>query len=126
MHRILYVEDNEDNVYMLRMRLELLEGFEMLVANDGAEGLVIAGREKPDIILMDLNMPVLNGWDATKQLKAAPETRAIPVIALSAHAMAGEREKALAAGCDDFESKPLNLDRLVDKIRHALSRSQKI
>jgi CheY-like chemotaxis protein len=125
MHRILYVEDNEDNIYMLRMRLELLEGFEVLVANDGAEGLVIAGREKPDIILMDLNMPVVNGWDATKQLKAAPETRAIPVIALSAHAMAGEREKALAAGCDDFESKPLDLDRLVGKIRHALSRSQK-
>lgn len=125
MHRILYVEDNEDNVYMLRMRLEVLEGFEMLVANDGAEGLVIAGREKPDVILMDLNMPVMNGWDATKQLKAAPETRAIPVIALSAHAMAGEREKALAAGCDDFESKPLDLDRLVGKIRHALSRSQK-
>jgi CheY-like chemotaxis protein len=125
MHKILYVEDNEDNIYMLRMRLELLEGFEVLVANDGAEGLVIAGREKPDIILMDLNMPVVNGWDATKQLKAAPETRAIPVIALSAHAMAGEREKALAAGCDDFESKPLDLDRLVGKIRHALSRSQK-
>ena len=125
MHRILYVEDNEDNIYMLRMRLELLEGFEVLVANDGAEGLVIAGREKPDIILMDLNMPVVNGWDATKQLKAAPETRAIPVIALSAHAMAGEREKALAAGCDDFESKPLDLDRLVGKIRHTLSRSQK-
>jgi CheY-like chemotaxis protein len=125
MHRILYVEDNEDNIYMLRMRLELLEGFEVLVANDGAEGLVIAGREKPDIILMDLNMPVVNGWDATKQLKAAPETKAIPVIALSAHAMAGEREKALAAGCDDFESKPLDLDRLVGKIRHALSRSQK-
>ena len=122
MAKILYVEDNEDNVYMLRMRLEFLEGFQVLVAKDGGEGVAIAERERPDLILMDLNMPVLDGWEATRQLKASPTTRNIPVIALSAHAMAGERERALAAGCDEFETKPLELDRLVGLIRNVLSR----
>jgi CheY-like chemotaxis protein len=122
MAKILYVEDNEDNVYMLRMRLEFLEGFQVLVGNDGGEGVALAERERPDLILMDLNMPVVDGWEATRQLKASPTTRDIPVIALSAHAMAGERERALAAGCDEFETKPLDLDRLVGLIRNVLSR----
>ncbi|HSE79336.1 MAG TPA: response regulator [Alphaproteobacteria bacterium] len=104
------------------MRLELLEGFQVLVANDGGEGVAIAERERPDLILMDLNMPIVDGWEATRQLKASPTTRNIPVIALSAHAMSGERERALAAGCDEFETKPLNLDRLVGLIRNVLSR----
>ena len=115
MTKILYVEDNEDNVYMLRRRLEK-HGYEMIVAGDGAQGVAAAQREKPDLILMDLSLPVLSGWDAARQLKDAPETNAIPIIALSAHALDGEREKALAAGCDDFETKPVDLARLLEKM----------
>ena len=115
MPRILYVEDNEDNVYMLRRRLEK-HGFEMIVAEDGAKGVEAARREKPDLILMDLSLPVLSGWDAARQLKSAPETGAIPIIALSAHALQGERERALEAGCDDFETKPVDLARLLEKM----------
>jgi len=115
MPRILYVEDNEDNVYMLRRRLTK-HGFDIIVAEDGAKGVEAARREKPDLILMDLSLPVLSGWDAARQLKAAPETVAIPIIALSAHALQGEREKALAAGCDEFETKPVDLPRLLEKI----------
>ena len=112
MARILYVEDN---VYMLKRRLEK-HGYEMVVASDGAAGVAAAGREKPDLILMDLSLPVLSGWDAARQLKASDATRAIPIIALSAHALDGEREKALAAGCDEFETKPVDLERLLAKI----------
>jgi len=115
MLRILYVEDNEDNVYMLRRRLAK-HGYEMIVAGDGAEGVATAQREKPDLILMDLSLPVLSGWDAARQLKDSPETNTIPIIALSAHALDGEREKALAAGCDDFETKPVDLARLLEKM----------
>jgi two-component system, cell cycle response regulator DivK len=115
MARILYVEDNEDNVYMLKRRLEK-HGYEMVVASDGAAGVAAAGREKPDLILMDLSLPVLSGWDAARQLKASDATRGIPIIALSAHALDGEREKALAAGCDEFETKPVDLERLLAKI----------
>ena len=115
MLRILYVEDNEDNVYMLRRRLAK-HGYEMIVAGDGAEGVATARREKPDLILMDLSLPVLSGWDAARQLKDSPETNTIPIIALSAHALDGEREKALAAGCDDFETKPVDLARLLEKM----------
>ena len=115
MPRIQYVEDNEDNVYMLKRRLEK-HGYEMVVAGDGASGVAAAGREKPDLILMDLSLPVLSGWDAARQLKGADATRAIPIIALSAHALDGEREKALDAGCDDFETKPVDLARLLAKI----------
>jgi CheY-like chemotaxis protein len=118
---ILYVEDNEDNVYMLVRRLRR-HGFEVTVAGDGAQGVEAARRERPDVVLMDLSLPVLDGWEATRRLKQAVETRAIPVIALSAHAMAGERERALQAGCDDYDTKPVDLDRLLAKIRAQLGK----
>ena len=120
MIKILYVEDNDDNVYMLKMRLELLDEFEVVVADDGEKGCEAAVSEKPDIILMDLDLPVIDGWEATRRLKANPETRQIPVIALSAHALAGSREKALAAGCDEFDTKPVEFERLLGKIRGLL------
>jgi CheY-like chemotaxis protein len=100
---------------MLRRRLAK-HGYEMIVAEDGAKGVEAATREQPDLILMDLGLPVLSGWEAAQQLKQAAQTRAIPIIALSAHALDGERDKALAAGCDDFESKPVDLERLLEKI----------
>ena len=118
--RILYVEDNDDNVYMLKMRLELTDEFEVLVAEDGLVGCEMANREKPDLILMDLELPGIDGWEATRRLKADPATCAIPIIALSAHALAGSREKALAAGCDEFDTKPVELDRLLEKMRSLL------
>jgi two-component system, cell cycle response regulator DivK len=121
MPKILYVEDNEDNIYMLARRLER-QGFEVLVARDGAQGVALARSELPDLIVMDLNMPVLDGWQATRQLKSAPETGAIPVIALSAHAMSGDRERALAAGCDDYDTKPVRINSLMAKIRTLLLR----
>lgn len=116
--KILYVEDNDDNIYVLKKRL-IRAGHEVLIAMDGAQGVAMAGSEKPDLILMDLSLPVLNGWDATRQLKADEATRHIPVIALTAHAMTGARETALEAGCDDFDTKPVELPRLMAKI-HAL------
>ena len=119
MTTILYVEDNEDNVYMLVRRLRR-HGFEVIVARDGAQGVEAARRERPDLVLMDLSLPVLDGWEATRRLKQAAETHSIPVVALSAHAMAGERERALEAGCDDFDTKPVDLDRLLAKIRAQL------
>jgi CheY-like chemotaxis protein len=114
--KILHVEDNEDNIYMLRSRLTRA-GFTVVVATDGAQGVALAASEKPDVVLMDLSLPVLDGWEATRRIKAAPETSHIPVIALSAHAMPGDAEQALAAGCDDFDSKPVELPRLLGKIR---------
>ena len=122
MIKILYVEDNDDNVYMLKMRLELLGEFEVLAAEDGEKGCEIALRERPDIILMDLEMPVIDGWEATRRLKGNPQTHDIPVIALSAHALAGEREKAMAAGCDEFDTKPIEFERLVATVRRLLAR----
>ena len=119
--RILYVEDNEDNVYMLKTRLELTDEFEVLVAEDGEKGCEVAAAEQPDLILMDLEMPVVDGWEATRRLKGTPETRDIPVIGLSAHALAGEREKALAAGCEEFDTKPVEFDQLLAKIRKLVS-----
>ena len=119
MARILYVEDNEDNVYMLVRRLRR-HGFEVVVARDGAQGIEAARRERPDLVLMDLSLPVLDGWEATRRLKQAVETRSIPVIALSAHAMAGERERALEAGCDDYDTKPVDMPRLLGKIERLL------
>ena len=116
MTRILYVEDNDDNVYMLKMRLELLEGFEVLVADNGETGCAQAIAQQPDVILMDLDLPVVDGWEATRRLKSNPATSGIPIIALTAHAMSGSREKALAAGCDEFDTKPVDFDRLVKKI----------
>ena len=121
MIKILYVEDNDDNVYMLKMRLELLGEFEVLAAEDGEKGCEIALRERPDIILMDLEMPVIDGWEATRRLKGNPQTRDIPVIVLSAHALAGEREKAIAAGCDEFDTKPIEFERLVATVRRLLA-----
>jgi CheY-like chemotaxis protein len=117
--KILYVEDNEDNADILRRRLGRL-GFEIVIATDGAEGVAMAGETKPDLILMDLSLPVMDGWEATGRIKAAPDTRHIPVIALTSHAMTGEREKALAAGCDDFDTKPVDLANLLKKIRALL------
>ena len=121
MTKILYVEDNDDNVYMLKMRLELLGDFEVLTAEDGEKGCEMAAAERPDIILMDLEMPVVDGWEATRRLKSNPQTRDIPVIALSAHALAGERERALAVGCNEFDSKPIEFDRLVATVRRILA-----
>jgi two-component system, cell cycle response regulator DivK len=113
--RILLVEDNEMNRDMLTRRLER-RGYEVLSARDGAEALAKARSEAPELILMDMSLPVIDGWEATRQLKADPATRAIPVIALTAHAMSGDREKALAAGCDDFDTKPIDLQRLLAKM----------
>ena len=121
MTKVLYIEDNDDNVYMLKMRLELLGDFEVLAAEDGEKGCELAASERPDIILMDLEMPIVDGWEATRRLKSNPQTRAIPIIALSAHALAGEREKALAAGCDEFDSKPIEFDRLVATVRRVVA-----
>jgi CheY-like chemotaxis protein len=115
--KLLYVEDNDDNVYMLKMRLELTDQFEVLVAEDGEKGCAVAAAEHPDLILMDLELPGLDGWEATRRLKENPATRDIPIIALSAHALAGSREKALVAGCDEFDTKPVEFDRLLGKIR---------
>ena len=120
MTRILYVEDNEDNVYMLRRRLER-KGVEVIIANDGAQGIAAAQREQPDLILMDLSLPVIDGWEAARRLKSAPDTGAIPIIALSAHAMTGDRERALAAGCDDYDTKPVDLAGLMAKIEALLA-----
>ena len=121
MTKILYVEDNDDNVYMLQMRFELLEGFEFLVAEDGAIGVEKAVAELPDVILMDLDLPVVDGWEATRRIKSDEATRHIPVIALTAHAMSGAREKALAVGCDEFDTKPVDFDRLMQKVNHVLA-----
>jgi CheY-like chemotaxis protein len=124
MTRILYVEDNADNVYMLSRRLAR-HGFEVIVAGDGEQGLAMARAEAPSLILMDLSLPVLDGWQAARTLKAMPETRAIPIIALSAHALEGEREKAIDAGCDEFETKPVDLPRLLEKMRTLLGKEQR-
>ena len=121
MTKLLYVEDNDDNVYMLKMRLELLDEFEIVVAEDGEKGCEMAATERPDIILMDLEMPVIDGWEASRRLKSDPQTRGIPIIALSAHALAGMREKALAAGCDDFDTRPIEFDRLLATMRRILA-----
>ena len=106
---------------MLKMRLELTNEFEVLVAEDGEKGCEMAAAERPELILMDLEMPVVDGWEATRRLKSNPETRDMPVIGLSAHALAGEREKALAAGCEEFDTRPVELDQLLAKIRRLAS-----
>jgi CheY-like chemotaxis protein len=114
--KILLVEDNEMNRDMLSRRLQRA-GYEVVMAMDGNEGVSMAQSAKPDLILMDLSLPVLDGWEAMRQLKAIPEMRDIPIIALSAHAMASDREKAIEAGADDFDTKPVELTRIVDKIK---------
>ena len=119
MARILYVEDNDDNVYLLTRRLGR-KGYDVVVAGDGEQGIEMARADSPSLILMDLSLPVLDGWEAARRIKAAPETRHIPIIALSAHAMEGDRESAIAAGCDDYDTKPIDLARLLAKIEALL------
>jgi CheY-like chemotaxis protein len=119
MPKILLVEDNEMNRDMLTRRLEK-RGYTIAIAVDGGAGVALAKSELPDLILMDMSLPVLDGWDATKQVKADPATKGIPIIALTAHAMEGDRQKALAAGCDDFDTKPVELNRLLLKIEELL------
>jgi CheY-like chemotaxis protein len=119
--KLLYIEDNEDNLYMLTLWFDVLGGYEIISAPDGAAGIAMAAAERPDLILMDLNLPEIDGWEATQRLKADPATRDIPIIALTAHAMAGDREKAIATGCDDFETKPVEFDRLLAKIERVLA-----
>jgi CheY-like chemotaxis protein len=120
MPKILLVEDNEMNRDMLSRRL-MRNGFEIVMAVDGKQGVEMASAEQPDLILMDMSLPVMNGWEATQQLKAAPATRNIPVIALTAHAMSEDRDKAMAAGCNDFDTKPVDLPRLLEKIGSLLN-----
>lgn len=119
MAKILLVEDNEMNRDMLSRRLER-KGFEVLCAEDGSVGVTMAQQTQPDLILMDMNLPVLDGWEATKQIKADERTHLIPVIGLTAHAMAGDRERGLAAGCDDYDTKPVEFPRLLGKIEALL------
>jgi CheY-like chemotaxis protein len=113
--KILYVEDNDDNIYVVKNRLGRA-GFTILIARDGEQGVAMANAEQPDLILMDLRMPVVDGWEATRRIKAEAATRHIPILALSAHAMTGDRAKALAAGCDDYDTKPIDFARLRAKI----------
>jgi CheY-like chemotaxis protein len=121
MAKILLVEDNEMNRDMLSRRLER-RGHQIAIAVNGEEAIAKARAELPEVILMDMSLPVIDGWEATRRIKAAPATRAIPVIALTAHAMSDDREKALAAGCDDYDTKPVDLPRLLDKISGLLAR----
>ena len=119
MSKILLVEDNEMNRDMLTRRLER-KGFEVVIAIDGKAGIDMASSSNPDIILMDLSLPVIDGWEAARQIKADSATQSIPIIALTAHAMAGDEQKALAAGCDDYDTKPIDLKRLLGKIKNLL------
>ena len=114
--KILYVEDNDDNIYMLKNRLTRA-GYTMLIATNAAQGIAMAASEQPDLILMDITLPDMSGEEATRRIKADAAIKHIPVIALTANAMAGDREKALAAGCDDFDTKPVDLPRLIGKIK---------
>ncbi len=124
MTRILLVEDNEMNLDMLSRRLQR-KGYEVLIAMDGEAGVAMAASERPDLILMDMSLPVLDGWEATRRLRGMPGTAAIPIIALTSHAMAGDREKAMAAGCDDYDTKPVDFERLLRKIELLLRRKEK-
>ena len=120
MSKILLVEDNSTNRVMLSRRL-LRRGYEVVMAIDGESGLTLAESEAPDLILMDMSLPILDGWEVTRRLKAAPHTRRIPIIALTAHAMSGDRDKAMEAGCDDYDTKPIELPRLLEKIEALLT-----
>jgi CheY-like chemotaxis protein len=121
MPKILLVEDNEMNRDMLSRRLER-RGYRVAIALDGEQGVSMAGSEAPDLVLMDMSLPVLDGWEAARRLKAVPETRAIPIIALTSHAMVGDREKAIDAGCDDYDTKPVEFQRLLEKIETILAK----
>ena len=122
MAKILLIEDNEMNRDMLSRRLDR-KGYQVVIAMDGQQGVELARSEAPDLILMDMSLPILDGWEATRQLKNANETQAIPIIALTAHAMAGDREKALAAGANDYDTKPIELPRLLEKIQTLLPKA---
>jgi two-component system, cell cycle response regulator DivK len=122
MAKILLVEDNEMNRDMLSRRL-VRKGYEVAIAVDGQEGINMTTSEKPDLVLMDMSLPVIDGWEATRQLKANPDTQSIPIIALTAHAMAGDRQKTIEAGCDDYDTKPIELPRLLEKIEVLLKKS---
>lgn len=121
MTKILLVEDNEVNSFMMLRRLQM-RGYQVVHAADGAQAVAIAQSETPDLILMDMSLPVLDGWQATQQIKATPNTHTIPIIALTAHALAGDREKCLAAGCDEYETKPVNFNQLLEKMQFFLSK----
>ncbi|MDJ0554307.1 MAG: response regulator [Microcoleaceae cyanobacterium MO_207.B10] len=121
MVKILLVEDNEMNRDMLSRRL-IRRGFEVIIAVDGAEGIEMSSSKSPDLILMDMSLPVLDGWQATEQIKANSKTNHIPIIAMTAHAMAGDREKCIAAGCNDYDTKPVEFPRLLDKIKNLISK----
>lgn len=123
MPKVLLVEDNEANRDMLSRRLTR-NGYDVVMAEDGDQAVRMAASENPDIVLMDMSLPVIDGWEATRRLKAGDGTRGIPVIALTAHAMAGDREKALEAGCDDYDTKPIELPRLLEKMQMLLARMQ--
>ena len=122
MAKILVVEDNETNQKIIVRRLQK-RGYDVVIASDGQEGVDQGRSQSPDLILMDMSLPIIDGWEATRQLKAAAETQGIPIIALTAHAMVGDREKALAAGCDDYDVKPIELERLLGKIEALLTRA---
>jgi CheY-like chemotaxis protein len=122
MPKLLLVEDNELNRDMLSRRLQR-KGYEMVIATDGQQGVQVAQEQHPDLILMDMSLPVIDGWEATRLLKADASTQSIPVVALTAQAMAGDREKAMEAGCDDYDTKPIELPRLLEKIEALLNKS---
>jgi two-component system cell cycle response regulator DivK len=122
MTKVLLVEDNEMNRDMLSRRLTR-RGFEVVSAVDGQQGVDLARSEKPDIILMDMSLPVMDGWEATRRVKSGDDTRNVPVIGLTAHAMSGDRERAIEAGCDEYDTKPVEIDRLIDKIERLLGKT---
>ena len=121
MTKVLYVEHNDDNLYMLKTRLELLGDFEVLAAEDSDKGCKLAVTERPDVILMDLEMPVTDRWESVRRLKKDPQTRDIPIIGMSAYALASERKEAIATGCDEFDAKPIEFESLVATIRRVLA-----
>ena len=125
MPKILVIEDNEMNRDMLTRRLER-RGYDVIVSAEGEEGISKVQSDRPDLVLMDMDLPILDGWQATRRLKAAEETQAIPIIALTAHAMAGDREKALEAGCDDYDTKPVEFARLINKIEAQLAKPEAV
>jgi CheY-like chemotaxis protein len=124
MAKLLLIEDNEMNRDMLSRRL-IRRGYQVAMAVDGAQGVAMAQSEKPDLVLMDLSLPVIDGWEATRRIKAGAETKHLPIIGLTAHAMSGDREKALEAGCDDYDTKPIELERLIGKIESLLPNGTK-
>ncbi len=123
MPKILLVEDNEMNRDMLSRRLTR-KGFEVVMAEDGQKGVEMAASENPDLILMDMSLPVVDGWEATRRIKASDDTKGIPIIALTAHAMSGDKEKTIAAGCDEYDTKPIELPRLLEKINAMLDKAK--